>query len=317
MTDELRYHRHMEAIAKTDIDYLRKKDAQYAASWKQRGGVGAFFTIVRPWDRFVNMLDPSKVPGDQREAPIAARLNRPVPAFDLFAAIRADGLVGEDGTVIACVRDLRRYLLLIEAHMTEEMIGDAPHSALDSALTRLDFAKVEERVMAHMSGETGAPGMPGMRTPEEKARQFAVAYGSGTPEDGGHHEPAVRVHPWIVERGQSVMPGCYSMRAKDVWRLDEMVESDDAIPVILRSYYAPVEYVNRAGFATTVHVLKADMMPNVVFDCYYLPLPTEVNDFEIRECKPEWHAALYKPASNGTKLEIRPEFASWTASGRI
>jgi hypothetical protein len=103
-TDEkLRYHRHFDAIAQADIAYIRRKDAQYDASWKKRDGVGAFFTIARPWDRFESI---SKGAG-----------------YDLFAKIGEEGLDGPDGSLIACVRDLRRYLMLVEAEMTERLSG--------------------------------------------------------------------------------------------------------------------------------------------------------------------------------------------------
>ena|SRR5882762_3810620 len=98
-TDKLKYHRHLDAIAQADIAYIRRKDAQYDASWKKREGAGAFFTIARPWDRFES---------------ISKRA-----AYDLFAKIGEEGLEGQDGTLIACVRDLRRYLMLVEAEMTE------------------------------------------------------------------------------------------------------------------------------------------------------------------------------------------------------
>jgi hypothetical protein len=59
----------------------------------------AFFTIVRPWDR-------------------PESISRSV-GYDIFAKIREEGLEGPDGSLIAWVRDLRRYLLLVEAEMTE------------------------------------------------------------------------------------------------------------------------------------------------------------------------------------------------------
>jgi hypothetical protein len=99
--EKLQYHRHLESISRADIDYVRRKDAQYAASWKKREGAGAFFTIARPWDRFESI---SKSAG-----------------YDIFGKIRAEGLQGPDGSLIACVRDLRRYLLLLEAEMTEQL----------------------------------------------------------------------------------------------------------------------------------------------------------------------------------------------------
>jgi hypothetical protein len=100
-SEKLKYHRHLEAITKADIEYVRRKDAQYDASWKKREGAGAFFTIVRPWDRFDNI---SRASG-----------------YDIFKKIREEGLEGPDGSLIACVRDLRRYLLLLEAEMTEQL----------------------------------------------------------------------------------------------------------------------------------------------------------------------------------------------------
>jgi hypothetical protein len=55
--------------------------------------------LARKWDRLENMLETSK------------------PAYDLFAEIEANP-TGEDGSILAEVRDLRRYLLLVEAEMT-------------------------------------------------------------------------------------------------------------------------------------------------------------------------------------------------------
>src|SRR3954466_2463000 len=101
--DKLKYHRHLDAIAKADIAYIQRKDAQYGANWKKRDGAGAFFTIARPWDWFESI---SKGAG-----------------YDLFAEISEEGLEGQDGTLIACVRDLRRYLMLVEAEMTERLSG--------------------------------------------------------------------------------------------------------------------------------------------------------------------------------------------------
>ena len=58
VNDKLKYHRHLEPIVQADIEYIRRKDAHYDASWKKRDGVGAFFTIVRPWDR-LESISPS------------------------------------------------------------------------------------------------------------------------------------------------------------------------------------------------------------------------------------------------------------------
>jgi hypothetical protein len=39
--EKLKYHRHLDAIAHADIAYIRRKDAQYDASWKNRDGRAA------------------------------------------------------------------------------------------------------------------------------------------------------------------------------------------------------------------------------------------------------------------------------------
>jgi hypothetical protein len=43
VNDKLKYHRHLEAIVQADVEYVRRKDTQYDASWKKRDGIGAFF----------------------------------------------------------------------------------------------------------------------------------------------------------------------------------------------------------------------------------------------------------------------------------
>lgn len=108
------FFEHLEAVAQSDVDGLKKAQESYGDSWKRRGGVGAFMMLARKWDRLENALNPERVPGDQREAPIAARAMKPVPAFDIFAGTAADprgeGLIDD-------IRDLRRYLMLVEAEL--------------------------------------------------------------------------------------------------------------------------------------------------------------------------------------------------------
>lgn len=103
------YHNQLAGIATKDLEYIRRKDTQYQASWKRRGGPGAFFTFARPWDRLES---------------IAAKAG-----YDVFGVIDREGLEGPDGSLIACVRDMRRYLLLLEAEMTQRFKGgDAPQA---------------------------------------------------------------------------------------------------------------------------------------------------------------------------------------------
>jgi hypothetical protein len=192
--EHLRYHRHLGQIADADLNYIKRKDCQYDASWKKRGGVGAWFTIARPMDRLVNFVES----GDHQ--------------YDLFAKIGAEGLAGPDGSVIACVRDLRRYLLLVEAEMTQRL--EAPsdgriYSDVSKGLCGLDFEEAEKRIMAWANSaseddtmyEKAAREM-GITVREAKLRIFKSLYGGGEwPkgyeggdfETGGPVEPAVAV----------------------------------------------------------------------------------------------------------------------------
>ena len=96
MTD-MNHMRHLAPVAAEDIRELERKEQSYRGSWKRRGGEGAFHVFARCWDRLEGAL---KARGDN----------------DVFAAI-AEAPSGEDGTPLASLRDLRRYLLLVEAEM--------------------------------------------------------------------------------------------------------------------------------------------------------------------------------------------------------
>jgi hypothetical protein len=84
----------LEHIAGCDASGLRKAAQSYGNSWKSRGGIGAYMMLARKWDRMENRV---------------RRLG-----WDIFRAIATDQR-GEG--VIDDVRDLRRYLMLVEAEM--------------------------------------------------------------------------------------------------------------------------------------------------------------------------------------------------------
>lgn len=81
----------LAAIAKTDVDQLLRKEAEYGGSWKKRGGIGAMMMASRKWDRLEQAVQKH--------------------GWDIFAAAAADmrkeGLLDDIG-------DLRCYLMLIE-----------------------------------------------------------------------------------------------------------------------------------------------------------------------------------------------------------
>lgn len=99
------YHSQLPRIQETDFHAVRDKDISYGASWKKRGGVGAFMMLARKWDRLEEMLKGGF-------------------HYDVLEACRTD-MSGRDGTVLAEVRDLRRYLLLVEAECAQLSKGGA------------------------------------------------------------------------------------------------------------------------------------------------------------------------------------------------
>lgn len=84
----------LDEIGREDAEGLRKAAESYGNSWKQRGGVGAFMMLARKFDRMSNRVEKT--------------------GWDVFRAIAEDDR-GEG--VIDDVRDLRRYLMLVEAEM--------------------------------------------------------------------------------------------------------------------------------------------------------------------------------------------------------
>lgn len=131
----------LQSVADLDVRELRRKEETYQGSWKQRGGIGAFMMCARKWDRLESIL--------QRIESYK---------YDIFVGIQNDPY-GKDGSALAEIRDLRRYLLLIEAEM-------AARGTVDGHVPIVTMNEWGER------GEVGHrcdPGVP------------------GTPEDGGHH----------------------------------------------------------------------------------------------------------------------------------
>ncbi len=81
-------------LANEDVEGLHISEQSYGNSWKQRGGVGAFMMLARKWDRLEKQV---------------ADWN-----YDVFQTAFEDSR--EEG-VIDDIRDLRRYLFLVEAEI--------------------------------------------------------------------------------------------------------------------------------------------------------------------------------------------------------
>lgn len=116
----------MEKVVSLDVPVLKEKGKHYGQSWQQRGGVGAFMMLARKWDRLEQMC---KTYG-----------------YDIFALLRSDigeGLVGqelpEEG-VLDTLRDLRRYLLLVETYIvqTEKCYAEELYTKIDKHVQIVD-----------------------------------------------------------------------------------------------------------------------------------------------------------------------------------
>ena len=84
----------VEEVTTSDVHKLHEAEKSYGNSWKQRGGVGAFMMLARKWDRLEKQVEEH--------------------GYDVFKAIESD--TRPEG-IIDDIRDLRRYLLLVDAHI--------------------------------------------------------------------------------------------------------------------------------------------------------------------------------------------------------
>lgn len=94
-----RYLQYLDAVAQSDVRGLHKAEQSYGASWKRRTGVGAFMMLARKWDRIEKRVATAQAGAGQ---------------YDVFDHIAADRRV--EG-IIDDIRDLRRYLMLVEAEL--------------------------------------------------------------------------------------------------------------------------------------------------------------------------------------------------------
>lgn len=117
-------------VVRRDCTALEKAQKSYGDSWKRRGGVGAFMMLARKWDRLENFL--AQLPERAKSLPGGA------DKYDIFRAVQIDARA--EG-VIDDIRDLRRYLILVEAELMvqgtvpEEVTKDEPENPLPGDVT--------------------------------------------------------------------------------------------------------------------------------------------------------------------------------------
>jgi len=170
---------------------------------------------------------------------------------------------GADGTVLACLRDLRRYGLLIEAEMTARGVGVGPERP--SGLVDTDFAVAESQVMAakkfeefeieeaqsdlrahlaelvfkHFDETKATPDLYslmaiiwGVTRDEAKERCYLRAY-SGKTTTVGEMRKASPASPWVIVKHEVatlsplVRDLLYHQRGLELYALTSFVDQQD------------------------------------------------------------------------------------------
>jgi hypothetical protein len=106
---DMKHMNYLHHVVSGDVRVLQHKEKTYQGSWKKRGGTGAYFMVARKMDRLEI---------------IAHNYD-----YDIFRAIM-DNANGDDGTALAEIRDLRQYLILIEAEIMARQ-DHAPHKPIE------------------------------------------------------------------------------------------------------------------------------------------------------------------------------------------
>ena len=89
----------IKGIAQKDLEALSRAQSSYGDSWRRRGGVGAFMMLARKFDRIEHQSEKHN--------------------WIVFEA--GEVYKGEAGLLVD-IRDLRRYLLLVEDYILTNTI---------------------------------------------------------------------------------------------------------------------------------------------------------------------------------------------------
>lgn len=103
--DKLNHMMYVPVVVQDDLVQIQAKEDEYQGSWKKRGGVGAFMMLARKWDRLENVW--SRIEDETQKH-----------TYDIFDAMSKDQR--EEG-ILDDIRDLRRYLILVEAEHLRRM----------------------------------------------------------------------------------------------------------------------------------------------------------------------------------------------------
>jgi hypothetical protein len=134
---EFDYHDYLSIVAEEDIKFVKERDKTYGGSFRESGRT-CWHMIKRKLDRIVNMMKrPDLTPENDPTIPLVfgedhirkhavdKYLRDCYFSEDIFAKIK-ENPSGDDSTMLAELRDLRRYILLTEAFMMSKGVVKEP-----------------------------------------------------------------------------------------------------------------------------------------------------------------------------------------------
>lgn len=121
----------LKRVADDDVAGLIKAQESYGDSWRSRGGVGAFMMLARKWDRLENWVEQTLLKqGEDHGTVEGSEAYVRANAYDIFSHVIADE---RSEGIIDDIRDLRRYLMLVEAHLRSEGVAAAMSKHRDNS----------------------------------------------------------------------------------------------------------------------------------------------------------------------------------------
>ena len=303
MTD-MKHMLFLEEVALSDIEILRYKESTYRGSWKAGGGRSAWFMVRRMLDRLLVLMKKPEDPpswnmqniddtidaigkaGFSQEIGGGALASIKLPgtpyatqqllqhlrdcyvAENVFAKIR-ETPSGTDGTVLAVLRDFRRYALLIEAEMISRGVVES-----EKAPKRYKTGKKAAPVETHTLTSSELPSCTHSDVMREERR---VPRYSGVQ----HADPYPWPWPWQVTGPVGTdLSEWYRQVTPTIYRL-EPVMSSLVLPATLLFYYvelmADSPTVDRRRW-----ILDMSKVPEVLRDCFP-KLQIELNAKEWEE----------------------------------
>lgn len=314
-TDDMNHMTYIGLVRDNDVRTLQEKEATYRGSWKKAGGRSAWFMLRRNMDRLLEMMKPPERPEDfslEGVTTVAAIVqdarngNVTLSAGDLgvvrrnleylrdcwvsediFRRIGANP-EGEDGTVLACVRDLRCYLTLVEAEMMAEGVVEAPHrTQIEIEVTVGPLQKMSplfEEVWKPANKPDSDESVHASLTPWAVSMQWR--YRKGFEPDG------------VLNK---VFDQYWHTQAPGIWVLNDAVPAEYGLPpaVVNHLYHKVGDY----------HVVRIEFCPNDARD-WFQRLRREANTRELND-KPIWQRLLYRWDDGQDKWIILDEHSAW------